>query len=279
MENNTLKGANTVLSKFSKFFYIIDLIKSRRKLSPGTIVLLVLNLIIPIAVCIAVSGGWSTAGGWILNISLVIIVSIIGVVLGLTPLGEAVTAFLARSKKPNDEISALALPVFNSVYKRALEQDPSLSKNIELRIIKSKSVKVYAVGRHTIIMSKGAAFLPEEDLEKEFIREFAYISNKDVDIVTFALAGNIIISFTLLLYRIMIQAVFIIFTIGEFFTSKGSLLASLLSLLANVIFTVLFGWIILLFNNIAMLLVKKDLEKSAAYVSEFSDKCGCPAAI
>ncbi len=170
MENNTLKETNTVLSKIGKFFYIIDLIKSRRKLSTGTIILLALNLIIPIAVCLALSGGWSSAGEWVLYTTLLIVVSILGVVLGVTPLGEAVSAILARSKKPNDEIAAIALPVFNSVYSRALDQDPSLSKHIELRIIKSKQVKVYAVGRHAVIMSKGAALLPKEELEREFIR-------------------------------------------------------------------------------------------------------------
>jgi hypothetical protein len=268
MGNKSINTGKSIMEKAGKFFYLFDFIRASKKITPGTIALLTLNIVLPAFVMASmfISAQMNTA----VSVTFAVLSSIIGAFLSLSPIGEAMAVALLRAKKPDDEINARVLPIFNMVHKAAMEMDPEISKHIDLRVIKSKKVKIYAAGRHTIIMTKAAAFLTDAELEELFIHELAYISNKDVDLVTFALSGNLVTSLFLVGYRLMLQISLIITSIAELFAND--FIASISAQLANIVFTVMFSWIIKTLNGIGMLLVRRDLKASEEYARGYHQK-------
>ena len=274
MENKSINTGKNFMEKAGRFFYVFDFIRASKKLTPGTIALLALNIVLPAFVMAAMFVGAEVNTA--VSIIFAVLSSIVGAFLSLSPVGEAMAVALLRAKKPNDEIAARVLPIFNRVHNAAMELDPEISKRVELRVFRSKKVKVYSAGRHTVIMTKAAAFLTDAELEELFIHEFAYISSKDADLITFALAGNLATSLFLVGYRLILQISLVVTSIAELFSN--GLLSSLSAQFANLVFTVMFGWMIKVLNGIGMLLVRKDLKASEEYAGDFHQKLICEAA-
>lgn len=273
MKNTSISTGKSFMEKTGKFFYLFDFISASKKLTPGTIALLALNIAVPAFVMAAMFAGAEVNTA--VSVIFAVLSSVIGAFLSLSPIGEAMAVALLRAKKPDDEIAARALPIFSRVHNASMELDPEISKRVELRVIKSKKVKIYAAGRHTVIMTSAAAFLTDAELEELFIHEFAYISNKDVDLVTFALAGNLATSLFLVGYRLILQISLAVTSIAELFSN--GLLSSLSAQFANIVFTVMFGWMIKTLNGIGMLLVRKNLKASEEYARDYHQRLICEA--
>ncbi len=268
MNNKSVNTGKTFMEKAGKFFYIFDFFRASRKLTVGTIALLTLNIVLPafVIASMIVSSEINTAVAVIIGA----LSSIIGAFLSLSPIGEAMAVALLRAKKPDAAIGARVLPIFNMIHKAAMDMDPEISKHVEVRVVKSRKAKVYAAGRHTILVTTAAAFLTDAELEELFIHEFAYISNKDADLITFALAGNFATSFFLVGYRLMLQISLVITSIFQLISN--GLLSSLATQFANIVFTIMFGWMIKCLNCIGMLLVRKDLKAAEGYANDYRNR-------
>lgn len=107
------------------------------------------------------------------------------------------------------------LPLFDEVYKKAKSVYPELPE-IKPYIIDSMSVNLFAVGSHTVAITKGALqVFSEEELQGMILHEFAHIKNGNTKAELLNKIGNGFIAVVV----IIINALFLIFDI--FFRDLG----------------------------------------------------------
>lgn len=118
---------------------------------------------------------------------------VINVILALSPIGEWILRKVYGAKKlKRKEIREQIEPAFLRVYKKALQKDPELAKDITLFYTQEPFPNAFAVGRKTICVSKGLMQLPEEEIEAIIAHEFGHLSHKDTDISLVIYVGNLL---------------------------------------------------------------------------------------
>jgi heat shock protein HtpX len=81
-------------------------------------------------------------------------------------------------------------PLFREVYQKAKAQNPELA-HIDLYIVDTMKIKAFALGNHTIAVSKGAMHtFSEEELRAIMAHEIAHILYRDTATALYALVGN-----------------------------------------------------------------------------------------
>ena len=81
-------------------------------------------------------------------------------------------------------------PLFREVYQKAKSQNPELA-HIDLYIVDTMKIKAFALGNHTIAVSKGAMHtFSEEELRAIMAHEIAHILYRDTATALYALVGN-----------------------------------------------------------------------------------------
>jgi len=124
--------------------------------------------------------------------------------IALSPMGEAVLRMLqgAHSVKTGQDSNYL-MPLFEEVYQDALEQTPSLSKHIRLYISEEKTINAYAMGRKTIVLTRGAIETFHRDEIKGILaHEFGHMVNGDTKALLMSVIGNSIFSIIILACRV-----------------------------------------------------------------------------
>ena len=115
----------------------------------------------------------------------------VAMIITFSPLGE----WLMRTfnhVRPLDtarEINHLR-PIFREAYGKAKAQNPELGQ-IDLYILDTMKVSSFALGNHTIAVSKGAMYtFSEEEMRAVFAHEIAHILNRDTAAALYAFVGN-----------------------------------------------------------------------------------------
>ena len=81
-------------------------------------------------------------------------------------------------------------PLFREVYSKAKSQNPELDR-IDLYIVDTMKVNTFALGNHTIAVSKGAMLtFSEEEMRAIFAHEIAHIAYRDTAAALYAFIGN-----------------------------------------------------------------------------------------
>lgn len=114
-------------------------------------------------------------------------------------------------------------PLFEEVYQEALTQTPSLHKNIRLYISEEKTINGYAMGRKTIVLTRGAIeTFHREELKGILAHEFGHMANGDTKALLLTIIGNSIFSIIILACKVIMWAVNLIASIAteEFFISR-----------------------------------------------------------
>ena len=94
------------------------------------------------------------------------------------------------------------LPLFEEVYREAIESNPHIGSDVKLYIAENISIEVYAFGKNTIVATRGAVdtFTPEE-LKGIFAHEFGHIASGDTKVLLIHLIGNSFFLFTMFCCR------------------------------------------------------------------------------
>ena len=105
------------------------------------------------------------------------------------------------------------LPIFEEVYEEAKKVNPEL-KNIKMCISDQMHINAYAIGRHTVAVTKGAMETLDEEELKGFIgHEIGHIVNKDTMAHLFLYVGSSLFSLAILITRLFIIAADIVCSI------------------------------------------------------------------
>lgn len=116
----------------------------------------------------------------------------ISLAIALSPIGEELLRISNGCRKiKNKDIKAKIEPVFNEVYSRAKEKDPSISPKIELYICDDESENAFATGRRTVCITKGLAKMDSGHIAGVLAHEFGHLSHKDTDSLLIVVVGNL----------------------------------------------------------------------------------------
>ena len=144
--------------------------------------------------------------------------------IALSPVGEFILRILnGASPIQTEQDSNYLLPLFEEVYESALAQTPSLHKSIKLYISEEKIINGYAMGRKTIVITRGAiSALGREELKGILAHEFGHMANGDTKALLMQIIGNSIFSIIILACKIVMWAVnfFASVVTEEFFISN-----------------------------------------------------------
>lgn len=251
--------------------YFVDFIKSLIKRGNISIIIyLVMNIIIIMLLVGGIIGDlfyYNYYGGQIAVITAIsgLIIYAVSLAIALSPIGEWILRFQLGCKKITraDQLNFLE-PLFEEVYSRAKERDPSLSDDISLFINAEDSINAFATGRKTICVNSGLLTLPQEQIKATLAHEFGHISNKDTDLILVISVGNFVITSIVLVIRVVVG--FFTGLIGGMFGDRRGIIARLcIAIIAGIM------WI---WTKIGTLLVMKSSRDSEYKADEFSWELG-----
>ncbi|WP_067141898.1 M48 family metalloprotease [Oceanivirga salmonicida] len=176
--------------------YFVDFFKKVFKINNiPVLIYLIFNIIISVSMLTIVTNSL------LLSILLYLIFS----ALSLSPVGEFYLRFKTGAKKLSSKEEERLIPLFNEVYSKVLEKNKNISKNIKLFISRADlSPNAFATGRNTICVTKGLLNLTDEDIKGVFAHEFGHLVNKDTDLLSIILIGNLIVNIYIVIVRIII---------------------------------------------------------------------------
>lgn len=251
--------------------YFFDFIKSLIKRGNISIIIyLVMNIIIIMLLVGGIIGDlfyYNYYGGQTAVITAIsgLIIYAVSLAIALSPIGEWILRFQLGCKKitRSDQLNFLE-PLFEEVYSRAKERDPSLSDDIRLFINAEDSINAFATGRKTICVNSGLLTLPQEQIKATLAHEFGHISNKDTDLILVISVGNFVITSIVLVIRVVVG--FFTGLIGGMFGDRRGIIARLcIAIIAGIM------WI---WTKIGTLLVMKSSRDSEYKADEFSWELG-----
>lgn len=136
-------------------------------------------------------------------ILITIIIYIICIRLALSRYGEKILRYIkgAYEIETKDDKEQL-LPIFEEVHQEAFKYFPYGRYNVNLYIAESISVEAYAVGKRTIVVTRGAVdTFTEEELKGILAHEFGHILNGDSKVLLVHMVGNSFFLLTMFCYR------------------------------------------------------------------------------
>lgn len=152
-------------------------------------------------------------------------IEIVSLIIAFSPVGEWLLRLTTRARKiKTNKDKEYLMPLFEEVYKNAIEQKPKISRNIKLFIDKSKEPNAYAIGSNTIAVTRGAIeTLSEEELKGVMAHEFGHLYNGDTKVELVMIVGNGAISLLLLVFKLFLRVFdrdifFLLIAINAIFT-------------------------------------------------------------
>ena len=242
--------------------YLVDFFKRvTRKSNVPVIIYCVINVFI-------ISMFFISAGGKGIMLGLLLYAG--SLALALSPFGEWILRLQTKCKKiKNEEQLNAIMPIFNEVYTKAREKDPSISNDVKLFICQDKSVNAFATGRKTICVTEGIFQLPSEEIKAVLSHEFGHISHKDTDMILMVTVGNLFITVALTCFRIIVNLMCIFADIfsNSFLGSIGSIIVSFLT-------TLFIDLFMLIWTKFGTALVMKSMRANEYEADEFACQMG-----
>lgn len=201
-------------------------------------------------------------GGTKESLLLCLAIYAVSILIALSPIGEWLLRLTqgARKVKTAQE-KELLFPVWEEVYSEAKEEHPKLK--LDIFISDSMDVNAFAVGSHTITVTRGAlqAFSPDE-LKGILAHEIAHIVRGDTNATLLSFIGNGIFSILVIFCQI---ALFVI-DLFQGVYSHGRLITLLLRLMLNItIFSIM---------SIANIMMAVNSRRSETRADEFALNLG-----
>lgn len=139
---------------------------------------MIINYVVVSWVVVLVGGiltifGVYISGFYLQFLSIGIMASLCG--LALTPVGEALFRFTNGAREGLKSEKELLEPIFSRVVKSAgFERG-----NFDLLVTDSQEINAFALGRRSVIITRGAMQLPEQEVEAIFAHELGHMRHHD----------------------------------------------------------------------------------------------------
>lgn len=193
-------------------------------------------------------------------ISLAFYVLFIGI--ALSGLSEKILRLLedarrVATKKEKDRL----IPLFNDVYTEVKKQSGHISDNIRLYIVDQMVVNAFALGRNTIVVTRGIiSTMSDEEIKGVFAHEFAHIANRDTQVA-------MLVAFITNFYLVGVLLIIKLLSLIERLTGANSFVGSLVGfirMLIELIINYLIEIIIILISSSS----RKREYRADSYVSK-----------
>jgi len=195
-----------------------------------------------------------------------VIIYLVSLILALSPFGEWILR-LQQGCKPlarKEHIERL-IPLFNEVYTKAKDIDPSIPADVKLFISNDSIPNAFATGRKTICLTKGLLEFTDEEIKATLAHEFGHLANKDTDLILIVTVGNMIVAGLFVLYRLVITVAGIMFSIVN--NSLGGLITTFF------IDVILVG-MMWLWTKFGTVLVMHSSRNNEFEADKFAHRCG-----
>lgn len=243
--------------------YIIDFAKRMfRKANIPVLIYLILNLVIICGLMAVLSGGESVAAAIFLGLA----VYAVSLMIALSPIGEWCLRLQTGCRKiKNQEQLEFLMPIFNRVYAKAKQADPSISDNVKLFINRDECPNAFATGRKTICVTAGLLSMPADQIEATLAHEFGHLAHKDTDLILVVTVGNMIFSLIITFIKLIIWIV----EIGLDSVNEG--ISGALCAFLSLLFVDFFVWF---WTKIGSWLVLKSSRSNEYEADEFAFRLG-----
>lgn len=230
------------VSSFVSNLYIVNFVKSLFcKERIGVCIWLVLNMLILIAPFIFVAVDTGDASVLLPGITFGIVGYSISLVIALSPVGEWILRFQTKCKKiKNQQILERLQPLFDEVYARAKEKDPTISDKVKLFISTEDCPNAFATGRRTICVTEGLLALSDEDIKAVLAHEFGHLSHKDTDIILAVSVGNMIV--TAIVSVINFFTLFFVLVVGGMCSKNKNVYNALYKIVNFLFYIIMYLW-------------------------------------
>lgn len=189
-----------------------------------------------------------------------LLLSLISLRIALSPVGEWILRLIngVRSLETRREKEYL-IPLFEDIYEDVKEKYPYL-QDIEICIIDNLTINAFALGKHTIAVTRGAIeTFTEDELKGIILHEFGHIIHGDTKAILLNLIGNGFFSIFIVFIKILLLCIDIVFLSTD---KKPKRRPSFISILLHFIFT-LFLLAFTLTGNILISINSRKNEFSA----------------
>jgi len=159
----------------------------------------------------------------------------ISIGIAVSPIGEFIMRSLDRARPVETrQDKDYLLPLFEEVYQQALIITPSMNKNIQLYITEGKHINAYAVGRKTVMLTRGAIeSLTTEELKGAMAHELGHMSSGDSIARVITVVGNGLFSVIVLVCKIIM----LIFGVIAALWSKKYVLSLIIGFIVHLLFS------------------------------------------
>jgi|GEM_PF-2262419 len=248
--------------------YILDFFKRTLRVSNiPVIIYLIINVLI------IIGATYLFVGDVLLAIVIGLGIYIVSMMITLSPIGEWILRQQTGCKKiTRKEYKDYLMPIFEEVYTRARNEDPTISPDVRLFINNSNAMNAFATGRKTICVNKGLMDLPPDEIKGILGHEFGHLAHKDTDLILVISVGNFVITVFLLIMRIFILLINLVFYIlGLFFHDFVISLGAVIMHVLEMVFISAISWI---WTQLGVLLCMKSSRSNEYLADEFSHKLG-----
>lgn len=124
----------------------------------------------------------------------ILVIQVLCLLLAFTPVAERMLRMMNHAHRLTLKDQEVLQPIFDEVYEVAKEDNPKLSKKVEIYISNDPMPNAFALGSNTITVTKGAMeFFTEEELKGVIAHEFGHLTHWDTRIMLMILASNIFV--------------------------------------------------------------------------------------
>ena len=176
--------------------YIVSLFKRIFRVSNiGTIIFFLLNTWMVVGLLYSVGSE---------SLGVVVLIYLVSVCFALSPIGEWILGLMSGTRKMRRlDMRNRIVPILTRVHNKALAKTPDLTRIIHLKVMYDPNPNAFALGRHTICVTEGLFDLPDEMIEGILAHELGHLAYHHTDIQLLMGSGNFIITFVLLVIRLI----------------------------------------------------------------------------
>jgi len=255
--------------------YLVDFFKRiSRKSSIPVLIYIVLNVFVIAGIMhlFLSANGFPFWGSLLIGIALYAV----SLVIALSPIGEWILRLQNECKlivRP-DLLNRIE-PLFREVYAQAKQLDPSIPDDVRLYMNSDPEPNAFATGRKTICITEGLLSRSDEQIKATLAHEFGHLAHKDTDLILVVSVGNLIVTATITVIRIVIELFRLFMVLISLFTGgEDGFVGALAGTLYSFLITVAINGLMWIWSKIGILLVMKSSRSNEYEADEFSFNCG-----
>lgn len=156
------------------------------------------------------------------SLSAIITIYLFSAFFALSPIGEWILGLMSGARKMRRlDMRNRMLPIITRVHNKALAKTPDMTRIINLKVMYDPNPNAFALGRHTICVTEGLFDLPDEMIEGILAHEMGHLACHHTDIQLLIGGGNFIITFVLMVVKLISGIITAIGTVLSFSRDEG----------------------------------------------------------